>query len=116
MISRQSITGFKLEMNALVYEYSDIDMTREASLRGQGSDYFQLFDFSAKEDPVPTMLTQCHINVVRGFMGQTTGYNMEFIKPEVLILGENKALHEARYIHGEFGNGTWTFYSGHDPG
>ncbi len=111
-----AFTGFTLKTSPHEYEISSIDATQDhvRSIRKE-NDFFTLFDFSAKWDPVPTMLCQNHEPVVRGFMGQTTGYNMEFVKPEVLILGENKALHEARYIHGEFGNGTWTFYSGHDP-
>jgi hypothetical protein len=78
-------------------------------------DYFTLFDFSAKWDPVPTMLTQNHTKTVKGFMGQTTAFNKDFIKTEVLILGENKAANEAKYIHGTFGFGMWTWYGGHDP-
>jgi hypothetical protein len=107
--------GFLLEMNPLVYEYSDIDMTREASLRGQENDYFQLFDFSAKEDPVPTMLTQCHVNVLRGFMGQTTSYRKSLLKKSTILLAEVVGAGEAKYIHGNYGRGTYTFYGGHDP-
>lgn len=110
-----AFVDFKLEMNALVYEYSDIDMTREASLRGQASDYFQLFDFSAKEDPVPTMLTQCHINVLRGFMGQTTSFRKSLLKKSTILLAEVAGADEAKYIHGNYGRGTFTFYGGHDP-
>jgi hypothetical protein len=108
---------FKLERNPMVYEYSDIDGTdlhRRNGLREQ-TDNFTLFEFSAKWDVVPTMLTQCHTDVVPGFMGQTTDFRKELIKPNVLILGENQALGTARYIHGEMGQGTWTFYGGHDP-
>ncbi|NNL93683.1 MAG: asparagine synthetase B, partial [Saprospiraceae bacterium] len=79
------------------------------------TDYFTLFDFSAKWDPIPAMLTQNHTRTVKGFMGQTTAYEKSFIKSDVLILGENKAANEARYIHGTHGYGTWTFYGGHDP-
>lgn len=78
-------------------------------------DYFSLFDFSAKWDPVPTMLTQCHTRTVKGFMGQTTAFRKQYLKTNVLIMGENKAYGEARYIHGLFGKGFWTFYGGHDP-
>ena len=78
-------------------------------------DYFILFDFSAKWDPVPTMLTQNHTKTVKGFMGQTTAFNKDFIKSDVLILGENKAANEAKYIHGTYGFGMWTWYGGHDP-
>ncbi|MDM7916536.1 MAG: asparagine synthetase B [Candidatus Eisenbacteria bacterium] len=110
-----AFTDFRLEMNPLVYEFSDIDMTREASLRGQESDYFQLFDFSAKEDPVPTMLTQCHQNMIRGFMGQTTSFRKSLLKKSVILLAEVPGADEVKYIHGNYGKGTFTFYGGHDP-
>lgn len=106
--------NFTLEKNPLVYEYSDIDVTTYRKVN-QEDDYFTLFEFSAKWDQVPTMLCQNHESTIRGFMGQTTAFNSKLIKPNVLIMGENKAAGEARYIHGEFGNGTWTFYGGHDP-
>lgn len=111
-----AFTNFTLKTNPQEYEISSIDATQQhVRVVREQNDFFTLFDFSAKWDPVPTMLCQNHETVVRGFMGQTTGYVKDYIKPEVLIMGENKALNEARYIHGEFGNGTWTFYSGHDP-
>ncbi len=105
---------FKLVRDPLQYEYSNIDVssTRKVDMK---IDYFTLFDFSAKWDPVPSMLTQCHTRTVKGFMGQTTAFRKDLIKSEVLLLGENKPAGEARYIHGEFGFGTWTFYGGHDP-
>ncbi|GHV63897.1 hypothetical protein FACS1894199_00900 [Bacteroidia bacterium] len=105
---------FKLETNPNVYEYSNIDMTDVRKVPQQ-DDYFVLFEFSAKWDPVPTMLCQNHENVIKGFMGQTTAYNKKLIKPSVLVMGETKSVNEARYIHGEYGKGTWTFYGGHDP-
>ncbi|HNA95039.1 MAG TPA: asparagine synthetase B, partial [Saprospiraceae bacterium] len=79
------------------------------------NDYFTLFDFSAKWDPVPTMLTQNHTRTVKGFMGQTTAFKKQFVKPGILVMGETPALNEVRYVHGEFGYGQWTFYGGHDP-
>lgn len=108
---------FHLIEDPMVYEYSDIDAS-DLRIKGQISqkmDQFTLFDFSAKWDVVPTMLTQCHVDVVNGFIGQTTDFRKEMIKSNVLILGENKAANTARYIHGEMGQGTWTFYGGHDP-
>ena len=105
---------FILEKNPLEYEYSNIDGTK-LHTRNENSDKFTLFDFSAKWDIVPTMLTQNHTDVINGFMGQTTDFKKNLIKPNVLILGENKELGTARYIHGEIGQGTWTFYGGHDP-
>ena len=107
--------NFTLIMDPLVYEFSDIDMTPQAAVRGETRDYFTLFEFSAKYDPVPTMLVQNHVSVVKGFMGQTTSFNKNTIKKKVLILGEVKSADEARYIHGNFGMGTFTFLGGHDP-
>ncbi len=106
---------FQLKMNPLEYEYSDID--NQPSERGlsEENDYFQLFQFSAKWDPIPTMLTQNHVRQIKGFMGQTTGFKKSLVKPDVLILGEAKSIGEARYIHNTFGKGFWTFYGGHDP-
>jgi hypothetical protein len=109
-----AFTDFTLSTNIYEYEFSNIDMTQNRKV-SKDSDYFTLFDFSAKWDPVPTMLCQNHTEIVKGFMGQTTSYNKKFIKPDVLILGETKAAGEARYIHGTFGKGFWTFYGGHDP-
>lgn len=106
--------NFKLEMNPNVYEYSDIDVTDKRKVV-EREDYFVLFEFSAKWDPVPTMLCQNHENMIKGFMGQTTAFRKDLIKSNVLVMGENKAANEVRYIHGEYGKGTWTFYGGHDP-
>ncbi len=106
--------NFKLELNPYVYEYSDIDV-QVAEVGNQQNDYFTLFDFSAKYDPVPTMLTQNHANVIKGFMGQTTMFHKNLIKKSVVILGEREGLDQVRYITGNFGRGTFTFYGGHDP-
>lgn len=105
---------FKLVTSPMQYEYADIDNTlfRRVS---PNLDYFSLFTFSAKSDPIPTMLCQNHTTTIKGFMGQTTAFRKEVLKSNVLIMGENKAAGEARYVHGDFGNGTWTFYGGHDP-
>lgn len=105
---------FTISQNPYEYEYSDIDVTNTRKV-DEKEDFFTLFDFSAKWDPVPTMLCQNHTAIIKGFMGQTTAYNKKLIKPDVLIMGEYKSAGEARYIHGEFGKGTWTFYGGHDP-
>ncbi len=109
--------NFHLIKDPMIYEYSDIDASdlRNSRKITEPVDVFTLFDFSAKWDIVPTMLTQCHVDVVKGFMGQTTDFRREFIKPNVLVMGENKAAGTAKYIHGEMGQGTWTFYGGHDP-
>ena len=106
--------NFRLKMNPLEYEYSDIDGTQLHRIP-ENQDKFTLFDFSAKWDIVPTMLCQNHTNIIDGFMGQTTDFLRDLIKPDVLIMGENKALGTARYIHGTLGKGQWTFYGGHDP-
>jgi hypothetical protein len=110
-----AFTDFTLELNPYVYEFSNIDMTQQANLRGQENDYFQLFDFSAKEDPVPTMLTQCQVNVLRGFMGQTTSFRRSLLKKSVVVLAEVPGAEEVRYLHGNYGKGTFTYYGGHDP-
>jgi len=105
---------FTLTKNPLQYEYSSIDVTQGRKVPMK-MDYFTLFDFSAKWDPIPSMLTQCHTRTVKGFMGQTTAFKKKEVKSGVLVLGENKSASETRYIHGEAGFGTWTFYGGHDP-
>lgn len=106
---------WKLKTNPMEYEYSTIDMGPPKRQVKPEVDYFTLFDFSAKWDVIPTMLTQNHTRTVKGFMGQTTAYDRQNIKSDVLIMGENKSVNEARYIHGTYGYGTWTFYGGHDP-
>ncbi|MDR0802826.1 asparagine synthetase B [Fluviicola sp.] len=106
---------FTLYQDPMVYEYSNIDGTDLHLKVPKNQDKFTLFEFSAKWDVVPTMLTQCHTDVIDGFMGQTTDFRRDLIKSNVLVMGESKALNTARYIHGELGQGTWTFYGGHDP-
>ena len=105
---------FRLEMDPLLYRFSDIDVTQEASIRGPGA-YFTLFDFSAKNDPVPTMLIQDHVNAIPEFLGQSTGFHKRFIKSGVLALAEVEGADEVKYLHGQFGRGTFTFLGGHDP-
>lgn len=109
-----AFTDFKLEMNPYVYEYSDIDI-QPIEIGNFNNDYFTLFEFSAKYDPVPTMLTQVHVNVIRGFMGQTTMFRRSRIKKSVIILAEREGTDQVKYIHGNYGRGTFTFYAGHDP-
>ena len=106
--------NFTLVTDPMVYEFSNIDMTNFRRV-SRDEDYFSLFEFSAKWDIVPTMLCQNHEQIIKGFMGQTTAFKKDLLKADVLIMGENKAVSEARYIHGDFGKGTWTFYGGHDP-
>jgi hypothetical protein len=110
-----AFTGFRLITNPLIYEFSNIDTSDYAKARGSDVDYFGLFEFSAKYDPVPTMLTQNHVNVVKGFLGQTTGFKKSLIKKSVVLLGEDPAHTEVKYIHGNLGMGTFTFLGGHDP-
>lgn len=109
-----AFTDFILETNPMVYEFSSIDMTNKRNIPKE-KDYFTLKEFSAKWDPIPTMLCQNHTSLVKGFMGQTTAFNPDQIKATVLILGKNKINGEARYIHGTKGKGFFTFYAGHDP-
>ena len=110
-----AFTNFRIVTNPYEYEVSDIDVKPTIHLTNKSNDFFTLFEFSAKWDPVPTMLCQNHMNVIPGFMGQTTAFRKDVIKPTVTIMGESAQFDEARYIHGEYGKGTWTFYSGHDP-
>jgi hypothetical protein len=107
--------NFRLIMNPTDYEFSNIDASNYAKLRGAEADYFQLFSFSAKYDPVPTMLTQCHVNMIDGFLGQTTSFQKKTIKESVILLAEVPGAEEAKYLHGNLGKGTFTFYGGHDP-
>lgn len=109
--------NFHLIKDPLIYEFSDIDIPSSDNpiLRRQESDYFTLFDFSAKYDPVPTMLTQNHVSVIKGFMGQTTGFKKSLIKKSVVIMAEAEGTEQVKYIHGNVGRGTFTFYGGHDP-
>jgi hypothetical protein len=107
--------NFTLSINPYEYEISSIDIDPAQRKANQNNDFFSLFEFSAKWDPIPSMLCQNHTMVLKGFMGQTTAFRKQFVKSSVLVMGENKALNEARYIHGEYGKGMWTFLSGHDP-
>lgn len=106
---------FQLVTSPMHYEYSTIDNTEFRTAIPMNIDYFTLFTFSAKFDPVPAMLCQNHTTTIKGFMGQTTAFRKEVLKSSVLVMGEFKPSNEARYIHGEYGKGTWTFYGGHDP-
>ena len=106
---------FRLVTDPMVYEFSNIDATDIHQPIGQERDFFTLFDFSAKWDIVPTMLCQSHEQVVRGFMGQTTAFRKDLVKPGITVMGENKAQGTVKYIHGEFALGQWTYYGGHDP-
>ena len=112
-----AFTGFKLLTDPMIYEFSDIDLppSNNPITRGAEADYFSLFEFSAKYDPVPTMLTQNHVSIVKGFMGQTTGFNKDKIKSHIVIMGEDNSTNQVKYLHGNFGKGTFTFYGGHDP-
>ncbi len=109
-----AFTNFKLEMNPYVYEYSDIDI-QPAEIGNFDNDYFTLFEFSAKYDPVPTMLTQNHVNVIRGFLGQTTAFRERLIKKNVTIMGKREGTDQVKYIRGDYGRGTFCFLGGHDP-
>ncbi|MGC1203623.1 MAG: asparagine synthetase B [Flavobacteriaceae bacterium] len=109
-----AFTNYNLERSPKVYEFSSIDMTRKRMV-SKTTDYFSLMEFSAKWDPIPTMLCQNHTALVKGFMGQTTSFTRDEIKSNVLVMGETKSNGEAKYIHGIKGKGFFTFYGGHDP-
>jgi hypothetical protein len=106
---------YRINKDPMVYEFSDIDGTDDHAKVGELKDFFTLFDFSAKWDIIPTILTQNHTQVIRGFMGQTTSFREQFIRSNVTIMGETKSIKVAKYVHGEFGQGQWTYYGGHDP-
>ncbi|MCW5911919.1 MAG: asparagine synthetase B [Cyclobacteriaceae bacterium] len=110
-----AFSDFKLVRDPYQYEFSDIDNNFPDRGLRQDNDYFNLFQFSAKWDPIPTMLTQNHTRVIKGFYGQTTGFKKRLVKPDVVIMGENADIKETKYLHGVFGKGFWTFYGGHDP-
>lgn len=106
---------FHPELNVMEYEHADIDDAPPPALRNPLTDYFTLFDFSARWDPVPTMLTQNHVASVRGFMGQTTAFQPEMIKPGVVVLAKSPTTDAVRYLYGPAGQGFFAFYGGHDP-
>ncbi len=106
---------FRLSLNPMEYSFSNIDNKGSERGMNERNDYFNLFQFSAKWDPIPTMLTQNHETTIKGFMGQTTAFKKKLVKPETTIMGENKSIDEVRYLHGTIGKGTFTFYGGHDP-
>jgi hypothetical protein len=110
-----AFTDFSVLTDPYVYEHSNIDVEVDIDRISESLDYFTLFNFSAKWDPVPTMLTQNHVNSIRGFYGQATAFQKDKIKSNVVILGESPGLDKVKYIHGNIGRGTFTFYAGHDP-
>ena len=106
---------FALNMDPYFYEFSNIDVDPRTRAVSEENDLFTLFDYSAKWDLIPSILCQNHTKTIKGFMGQTTAYRSHLVRSDVLVMGENALLNEARYLHGEFGKGTWTFFGGHDP-
>lgn len=106
---------FALNLDPYFYEFSNIDVDPRTRLVSEENDLFTLFDYSAKWDLIPSILCQNHTKTIKGFMGQTTAYRSHLVRSDVLVMGENALLNEARYLHGEFGKGTWTFFGGHDP-
>ena len=109
-----AFTDFLIDVNPYNYEISNIDVSLTRKVLPQ-NDFFTLFEFSAKWDPVPTMLCQDHEKIIKGFMGQSTAFNKKCVKPGALVMGENKSADEVKYLHGEYGKGMWTFLGGHDP-
>ena len=108
---------FSIITNPMIYEYSDIDFPQSENINAKSAeaDFFTLFDFSAKYDPVPAMLTQNHSRTIKGFMGQTTGFKRDIVKKHIVIMGEDVTSPQVKYIHGNYGKGTFTFLGGHDP-
>ncbi len=106
---------FRIIPNPYVYEFSSVDATQDHLRLGRRRDFFVLHEYSAKWDPIPTMLCQNHTRIIKGFMGQTTAYRKKYVKPNVLVLGETGTIGSVKYLHGEVGRGMWTFYGGHDP-
>ena len=108
---------FSIITDPMIYEYSDIDFPQSENINAKGAeaDFFTLFDFSAKYDPVPAMLTQNHSRTIKGFMGQTTGFKRDIVKKHIVIMGEEVTSPQVKYIHGNYGKGTFTFLGGHDP-
>ena len=108
---------FTINTNPMIYEYSDIDFPQSENINAKGAeaDFFTLFDFSAKYDPVPAMLTQNHSRTIKGFMGQTTGFKRDIVKKHIVVMGEDVTSPQVKYIHGNYGKGTFTFLGGHDP-
>ncbi len=106
---------FKLVMSPNIYEFSDIDVSKENFKHSHDKEDFTLFEFAAKYDPIPSMLTQCHRKTIKGFLGQTTCFQKSKIKDNVVIMGEVKGENKVKYLHGILGKGTFTFYGGHDP-
>ena len=106
---------FALNLDPYFYEFSNIDVDPRTRTVSEENDLFTLFDYSAKWDLIPSILCQNHTKTIKGFMGQTTAYRSHLVRSDVLVMGENALLNEARYLHGEFGKGTWTFFGGHDP-
>ena len=110
-----AFTDFNISLDPAEYEHADIDVPNQLNQVDQKLDFFTLFEFSAKWDPVPTMLTQNHVSSIKGFYGQTTAFKKEKIKESVVVMGESPGRNMVKYIHGNYGRGTFTFYAGHDP-
>ncbi len=113
--SCMAFRDFTLVLNPYNYEFSNIDTGDRRRFVRESEDFFTLREFSAKWDPIPTMLCQNHQTTIKGFYGQTTGFEPNLLKPNVVVMGEFREIQEARYIHGTLGRGFWTFYGGHDP-
>lgn len=107
--------NFSVVTDPWVYRHDDIDIEVQLDRIAESLDYFTLFEFSARWDPVPAMLTQNHVSSIKGFYGQTTAFRKEKIKSHVVILGETPGRGQVKYLHGNYGAGTFTFYGGHDP-
>jgi hypothetical protein len=111
-----AFTGGRVEPNPMIASFSDIDGHQvNAGPRRQPLGAFTLFNFSAKIDPVPTMLVQSHRQVIPDFYGLTTSFLRTRLKPADILLADETGAPWVKYIHGDLGKGTWTFFGGHDP-
>jgi len=107
--------NFRVVTDPYVYMHDDIDVEVDLNRISESLDYFTLFDFSAKWDPVPAMLTQNHVSSIPGFYGQTTAFQADKVKDNVVKLAQSGGRDQVKYLHGNYGQGTFTFYAGHDP-
>lgn len=106
---------FHLEPNPMAPEVADIDVSPGPRAMISEGETFELFEFSARQDPIPTMLTQCHVGQVADFLGQTTAFRRGALKDSVIVLGDFPGEDRVKYIHGGYVEGTFTFLAGHDP-
>lgn len=106
---------FRLVTDPMTPEVADIDVSPGRTAMVSHGEVFELFEFSARQDPIPTMLTQCHVGQVADFLGQTTAFRRDTLKDRVVVLGDFPGRDKVKYIHGSYVKGTFTYLAGHDP-